>query len=77
MAKLKDLVTEADGESIDAVRVLFILGVLVFLLLALINFAHFAAQEFGLGFGGLLGGGGAATGARAWGERNALQQLNQ
>jgi hypothetical protein len=59
---IKDLFTEKDGESFCPSRLLLILGGIVFLTLAVYSVLHgkeFNAQDFGLGYGGLLGGGGA------------------
>jgi len=67
MGIIKDLVTEADGESFCPERVLLIIGALVFLGLAVFAVFHgkdFNAQDYGIGFGSLLGGGGAGIWAK-------------
>lgn len=77
----RDVITEADGESIDFIRV----GVLVALCFLLVLTAYdviclkhgFDAMNFGTGSGGLILGGGAGGGLRAKGEKNVLQDLNQ
>jgi hypothetical protein len=62
---LLDSVTEADGKTYDVTRLMLIGGVLVFLGLAIYNATAFNPQDFGIGLGTLLGGGGLAVGARA------------
>lgn len=57
--------TGIDGETYDIARVACFLGVIVFLGLAIVNWRHFGAQDFGIGFGALVAGGGAACGMKA------------
>lgn len=58
---LKDFLTEKDGESYCPARALLILGALAFIGLAIYNAMQgklFDPQAYGLGYGGLLAGGG-------------------
>lgn len=61
---IKDLVTERDGESFDIARALWALGTLIFLGLVIYTTilipASFNMMNFGIAFGGILAGGGAA-----------------
>jgi hypothetical protein len=67
-ALLKDIATCLDGETYDVGRVLLIVGVVALILFAGIAVCRngtFDPQNFGLGLGGLLGGGGAGLGFKA------------
>ena len=67
MSIIKDLITEKDGESYCPERLLLIAGVVVFLALAMYAVWHgkdFNAQDYGIGLGSLLGGGGAGIWAK-------------
>ena len=58
---LKSMLTEADGVSWCPARALLILGALAFIGLAIytaLNGKLFDPQAYGLGYGGLLAGGG-------------------
>lgn len=61
---IKDIVTERDGESFDIARFLWVLGTLIFLGLVIYTTimvpASFSMMNFGIAFGGILTGGGAA-----------------
>jgi hypothetical protein len=63
---VKDLITVANGTDYDVGRVLWILSVLIFLGLAIWavvkNHQPLDFANFGIGAGGVLGGGGAALG---------------
>jgi hypothetical protein len=62
---LKDVVTEKDGESFDTARILWVVGTLIFFGLTIFvtikNPASFSMMNFGIAFGGILTGGGAAV----------------
>ncbi len=63
MKFLKDLFTESDGVSFCPARLLWIIGSLSFISLSFVAVWHgkdFNAQDWGLGYGGLLAGGGGA-----------------
>lgn len=51
---LRHMMTEADNATVDFLRVLACLGVLVFLVLAAVNHASFEPITFGTGFGAVL-----------------------
>jgi hypothetical protein len=73
---IKDLATGIDGESYDVGRVLWALGALAFLgmsIYAVIHTGAFDAMGFGAGYGGVLGGGGAALGMKSKTEPGAEQ----
>lgn len=56
---LKDMITQADGESFCAFRILAILGALAFVLLsyyAITKGSAFSPQDWGIGYGSLVGG---------------------
>ena len=60
----KDCVTGLDGVTYDPARVLWIIGVVVFLVLVGITVYHtgvFNMTEFGLAYSGLLAGGAAGV----------------
>jgi hypothetical protein len=65
----KDIVTEADGESFDIARLLWIAGSIVFLALAIWavvkNHQPLDFMNFGAGLAAVLAGGGIGVGARA------------
>lgn len=65
---LKSLLTEDDDSTPDIVAVLFVVGVVVFLVLAVwavaVNKTPFDMQSYGIGFGSVLTGGGAAIFAK-------------
>ncbi len=61
MKFLNDLLTESDGISFCPARLLWIIGVLAFIALSFYAVFHgkeFDPQNWGLGYGGLLAGGG-------------------
>ena len=60
MAFWKTILTD-DEDQYDIGFLLWLAGGLVFLALACVNYAKFDAQTFGVGFGALLGAGGAMT----------------
>ncbi|MCE9566381.1 MAG: amino acid ABC transporter substrate-binding protein [Planctomycetes bacterium] len=65
---ITDCITGIDGESADIGRVLWVLGALAFLGLsvyAVLKSGTFDGMGFGAGYGGVLGGGGAAIGMKA------------
>jgi hypothetical protein len=57
---LKSLLTDAQDQY-DIGFVAWLAGVAVFLVLACITWQKFDAQQFGIGFGAVLGGGGAMS----------------
>jgi hypothetical protein len=65
----KDIVTEADGESFDIARLLWIVGAIVFLSMAVWsvvkNHQPLDFMNFGTGLAAVLAGGGIGVGARA------------
>lgn len=64
---LKDIFTGKDGETYDVGRILwFIFGLsfIVFSAVELYHGGHFSANDFGLGSGSLLGGGGVGIGLK-------------
>jgi hypothetical protein len=64
MKALKDLVTESDGVSYCPARLLWITGAIAFIMLSFYAAIHgkdFNSQDFGLGYGGLLAGGGSSV----------------
>lgn len=58
---LRGLLTEADNATPDFLRILSVAGVLVYLLLALMNWQDFDPINFGTGFGAVLVAAGAAV----------------
>ena len=61
MKFFNDLITESDGVSVCPARLLLILGALAFIGLAIWAVIHgkeFDPQAYGVGYGGLLAGGG-------------------
>ncbi len=67
-AFIKDCMTAKDGESYDVGRFLWVVGALAFLGLSIytaINNHAFDPMNFGAGYGGILGGGGAGLGMKA------------
>lgn len=62
---LKHITTEKDGESYDVAKILWVLGTLIFFGLVIYTTiklpASFNMMNFGLAFGGILTGGGAAV----------------
>ena len=61
---LRDLVTD-DEQQYDIGFVLWLVGGVVFLILAAVNWSKFDAQTFGVGFGAVLGAGGAMSWMRS------------
>lgn len=61
---IKDVTTEKDGQSYDIAKVLWVLGTLIFFGLVIYTTikipAAFNMMNFGIAFGGILAGGGAA-----------------
>lgn len=56
---IKDMITQADGESYCAFRVLAIIGAFAFIILSYFSITKgvaFSPQEWGLGYGTLVGG---------------------
>ena len=71
---LRPLLTGRDNRTYDVARVLLFAGGIVFLVCTLVAVAHsltFDMENFGLGFGALLGGGGVGIGAKAHAEPEA------
>jgi hypothetical protein len=62
--RLRDLLTDSEGQY-DLGYFLWSVGVVVFLVLACVNWQRFDALTFGCGFGSILGAGGAMTWMRA------------
>ena len=65
---IKDCGTGADGETHDVGRWLWMIGVLSYIAFSgysLFKGQPWHPQEFGLGFGGVLAGGGAGIGLKA------------
>jgi hypothetical protein len=60
------LFTDSEDQA-DIGYVAWLAGVMVFLALAVLNYEKFDAQTFGIGFGAILGSGGAMTWMRARG----------
>ncbi len=64
----KHCLTGIDGETYDPARVIFFLGALAFIAYSgytVWKLGTFDPQSYGLGFGGILGGGGAGIGLKA------------
>lgn len=64
----KNILTEADGESHDIMRILLLvgcLGTLVMAIIQVVKSGSFSATDFGAGYGGLMAAGGAGMGVRA------------
>jgi len=73
---MNDAFTGKDGETLDLGRILWALGCLVFLALSTGNFlrgAIFDPTSFGIGFGGLLAGGGGALALKSHTEPDILE----
>ena len=67
-ALIKDILTAKDGESYDIGRVLWIIGALSFIGLSIYDIYRgnpFNPLNWGTGFGGIMGGGGAAIGLKS------------
>lgn len=65
---LKDLLTGIDGESYDIGRVLWFCCGIAFILFTgydVYHGGHFDPNNFGIGSGAILGGGGAGVGLKA------------
>jgi hypothetical protein len=65
---LKDCLTGRDNETYDVVRVLILSGGLSFIFyagVAVFKTGTFAMQDFGIGLGAILGGGGAGVGLKS------------
>jgi hypothetical protein len=63
-----DILTGKDGESYDVGRVLWVIGVLVFLGLSIFTVIQGQAWhplDFGTGLGGILAGGGISIGVKS------------
>lgn len=58
---LRELLTEADNSTPDFLRIIAVLGVLVFLGLAVVNWSNFEPISFGTGFGAVLLAAGSAV----------------
>ena len=70
----KDCVTTKDGESYDVGRVLWVLGAIAFLGLTVyvaISKGVFDTLNFGAGYAGILGGGGAGLALKSKTEPDA------
>lgn len=69
MKILNDWLTGVDGKTHDPARAGLLLGIITFLFLAVWAVVMlkqtWSPQEFGIGLGGLLAGGGAAIGLKA------------
>lgn len=61
---LKTLLTD-DADQYDVGFCVWLLGALVFMTLACVNYAKFDAQQYGIGLGAVLGGGGAMSWLRS------------
>lgn len=62
---IKDILTGVDNQTYDVGRLLWVLGVLVYLglsITALVKGQPWEPQSFGIGLGAVLAGGGAALG---------------
>jgi len=67
---LNDILKELDGNTYDVAKVLWVLGVLVFLALsitAVIMKQPWNPAQYGIGFGAVLAGGGASMGFKKLG----------
>lgn len=65
---IKNLATGIDGETYDPARVLWIVVCIGFVALAAFSVLHgnpFNPQDYGVGGGAILGGGGAGVGLKA------------
>jgi hypothetical protein len=51
---LREMLTEVDNVTPDFLRILAVVGVIVFLVLACVNHAGFSPIEFGTGLGAVL-----------------------
>lgn len=58
---LKELLTEADNATPDFLRIIAVMGVVVFLALSVANWASFDPATFGVGFGAVLLAAGSAV----------------
>ena len=58
---LRELLTEADNATPDFLRIIAVISVLVFLGLAIVNWARFSPAEFGVGLGAVLMAAGGAV----------------
>ncbi len=68
---IKQCLTGKDNQTYDIGRILWVIGVLIFFILAIIDDVKngkFDPQSYGIGLGGLLAGGGAAIGLKLKGE---------
>jgi hypothetical protein len=64
---VKDLFTEKDGESFCPARLGLLVGLITFICLSFLAVFHgkdFDPQNWGIGYGSLLGGGGAGIWAK-------------
>ncbi len=71
---LNDCFTGKDNRTFDWARILWALGGFAFVLYAgweTFKTSHFAAQDYGIGFGGIMGGGGASLAFKARTEPDA------
>ena len=74
---LNDILTGLDGETYDIGKVLWVLGVLVYLFLsiaALFKGQLWSPGQYGLGLGAVLAGGGAAMKLKIGTEPNGTNQ---
>ena len=59
---IKDITTVANGEDYDLGRIALLIGIIAFIILSIYALAiksqNFNAQDYGIGLGSLLGGGG-------------------
>jgi hypothetical protein len=77
---IRDSLTGRDNKTFDGGRILWIVGGLAFIAYGgwevfLTN--HFPAQDFGIGFGSILGGGGVGIGFKAKAEPNGVTENAQ
>lgn len=64
---IQDIITESDGVSFCPLRLLLIIGAIAFIALTALSVLHgaiFSYQEYGTGYGTLLGAGGAGIFAK-------------
>lgn len=71
-----DILKDLDGENFDIAKVLWAIGVLVYLILSIVSVIMGQAwnpTQYGIGFGAVLAGGGAAMGMRGMGMKTKSQ----
>jgi hypothetical protein len=75
-----DILTELDGETYDVTKLLWVAGVMVYLILSIISVfkgQSWDPQQYGIGLGVVLAGGGAAIKLRNMADDNsALNKEN-